>query len=114
MRSVVTVDRHKGQTPFRLAAQNRIHGTRWREVEIWKGGLCGLVRAQPDGTATCDRCQALQGAACENLIINETFDFHADSRKLHRADVTAFIPYFLFELCVSGCMIGPTPVFIRL
>ena len=26
----------------------------------------------------------------------------------------ALFPHFLFELCVSGCMIAPTPVFMRL
>ena len=33
---------------------------------------------------------------------------------LYRTMVGLFTPYFLFELCVSGCMIAPTPVFMRL
>ena len=31
-----------------------------------------------------------------------------------KIDASDLSPYFLFELCVSGCMIAPTPVFMRL
>jgi hypothetical protein len=48
-------------------------------------------------------------------ITNEQLEtYRSNTLMLSIACSVAFSPHFLFELCVSSCMIGSTPVFMRL
>ena len=85
--------------------------------QLWeKDGSCGSIDSYPSQSAasSLDQERICHTLAKTLPYSNIMVRFQPSVLSEHALVKSIFIPYFLFELCVSACMIGPTPVLMRL